>query len=308
MGEAAAQRHVVGGELLGVAGVEHGRLVELGVAHPGGVGPDAPQAAHPRRTAVEDGVEVCGMGAVDHVVRRRAPRRGVDRLDGGTQRLTRGEDAVHLDGEGDDGRDAGLPGGEHHPDGLVGGGHGDAGDQVHPCLRHDAGLGGVVGERLLARHHLTGLVAVAAGPDAAAHDHGRLGGLVPLPQLPEHGDGVTGEVGELLGAVAEPGGPVGAGPPRRGLEDDADAVAPRDGEVALEVAHQGGPALGVVEQGEGGEVGQVEAVVEDERRLEPAVGEEHLGVELGQVVAFGGHWNAPSVVGRPVGVRSSLTT
>ena len=66
-------------------------------------------------------------------------------------------------------------------------------------------------------------------------------------------------------------------------------MAHGDVEVGVEVALQGGVPGGVVEEGEGGEVGQVEAVVVDERRLDPTVGEEDVAGELRQLVAVGGH-------------------
>ena len=75
-------------------------------------------------------------------------------------------------------------------------------------------------------------------------------------------------------------------------------VADGDVEVGVEVAVEGGAPGGVVEEREGGEVGQVEALVEDERRLDPAVGEEDAVRELRQVVAVGRHGRSPCGRGR----------
>ena len=61
-------------------------------------------------------------------------------------------------------------------------------------------------------------------------------------------------------------------------------VLPRDRCVTGEIAAQRAHALLVLEQVEGGEIGQIEAVVEDQRRLDAAVGEKQAAVNLRQGV------------------------
>jgi hypothetical protein len=66
-----------------------------------------------------------------------------------------------------------------------------------------------------------------------------------------------------------------------------------------EVPTQCGAALLGVEQDEGREVRQLQPVVEDERGLDAAVGEEQVRTELGKSVSISGH--------APLGVRTRLT-
>ena len=72
--------------------------------------------------------------------------------------------------------------------------------------------------------------------------------------------------------VAELGPPVGVGAPGRGLELEPGAAVPGDGHVPLVVAPQQPLAVGIVQQREGREQRQVDAVVEDQVGLEATVG------------------------------------
>ena len=237
---------VLPGQLGRVAGVELGGLVELGVAHRGGVGPDAPDPLRPGLRRVEHGGEVGRVGAVDHVVGGEAAGGGVDGGDGLAQRLAGGQAPVGLHRERDDHRHGGVPGGRGDADRLLDVGHRDRRDQIGLGGGERAHLGGVVVAGLLGAHPLAGLVAVAPGPDAAAdHDRGRRR-LVAAPDLAEQRHGRPVDIGQALDRVALAGAPVGVGPPRRRLQHDAQAVPGGDGHVGLEVADQapGGPRGG----------------------------------------------------------------
>ena len=109
-----------------------------------------------------------------------------------------------------------------------------------------------------------------------------------VAQAFEQGDGAAVQLGELCRRVPEPLRPVGVRAPGRGLEHDPDAALARDADVWLEVAAQGVRAALAREQVVGREVREVEAVVEDEGRLDPAVGEERDVVELRQRLAVAG--------------------
>ena len=259
---------------------------------------------------VEGRGEVGRVGAVDHVVGGVAAGGRVDGGDGVAEPVAGGQGAVGLHGEGDDDGHAGVAGGEGDADGFGRVGHGDGGDEVGLGGGERLRLQGVVGAGLLDRHQLLGLVAVTARTDAAADDHRRVGSLPAVPGGHEKVDGGLVDLDQALLGVGLAGGPVGRGPPRRRLQHDAHPVADGDVEVGVEVALQGGVPGGVVEEGEGGEVGEVEAVVVDEGRLDPTVGEEDAAGELRQLVAVGGHGGLRSGRGRAVrsgGVTACFT-
>ena len=60
----------------------------------------------------------------------------------------------------------------------------------------------------------------------------------------------------------------------------------RDREIAGVIALQLLPAVGAVEQHEGGEMGQINPFVEDQRRFHAAVGEENAAAALRQIVLY----------------------
>src|SRR4051812_10686940 len=94
---------------------------------------------------------------------------------------------------------------------------------------------------------------------------------------------------EVVEGVAEPVRPIGAGAPGRGVDDEAHAALTSQGEVRGEVGAQLVAAGLVAQQGEGGEAGQVEPAVEDQRGLQTAVGEKRAGgggVELREAMAI----------------------
>src|SRR5690606_12266626 len=73
--------------------------------------------------------------------------------------------------------------------------------------------------------------------------------------------------------------------PGRALENEAHAVGPGDRDVALEIADESGAAFLRPHHVEGREVGQVQTIVEDQRRLYATVGEKQATVELRKAVA-----------------------
>jgi hypothetical protein len=81
--------------------------------------------------------------------------------------------------------------------------------------------------------------------------------------------------------------PVRVRAPRRRVEDDPDAGLAGDLEVGPEVVPQRTDALLVVEQDERGEVRQLEPLVEDQRRLHAAVGDERGVRQLRQALPQG---------------------
>ena len=88
------------------------------------------------------------------------------------------------------------------------------------------------------------------------------------------------EIRQLGGGVAEALGPVPAGPPGGGFEDEPDPEPPRDPGVGAKVLLERRLAVGPAQQRVGGEVGQLEPVLEDQGGLDAAVGEEQVPAEL----------------------------
>ena len=147
-----------------------GRLVELGVAALRGVGADAADA--PIQRARPGAGEMRGMGAVDHVVGRRAAGRRVDRRRWPRRASGRSEVAVGLDREGDRHRHRRPP---WRPATMP-----TASSALVMVMAETMSAGGlaktrsagVVGLGLVGGHEPAGVVAVAARADAAA-DHDR---------------------------------------------------------------------------------------------------------------------------------------
>ena len=92
--------------------------IELGVTLGRGIGPQAADAADPRRSALHLASEVTWMGAIDHVIRRIAAGRLVDRGNSDTKRLASGQGSVGLDREGEDDGQSGPLCGAGDADGL----------------------------------------------------------------------------------------------------------------------------------------------------------------------------------------------
>ena len=151
----------------------------------------------------------------------------------------------------------------------------------------------MVGGGLGGRHRRPDDVAVAPRADHPVDDR-----RDSRPLGGERGHELDGPVvdgGQTDGVVAEAGSPVEVGPPCRRVQHEPGAEALGEVQVRRVVGDQAGPPFVGVEQGEGGEVGQVETLVEHEGGLEAAVREEQTaGGELGQ-----GHGMSSSL-----GVRS----
>jgi len=103
-----------------------------------------------------------------------------------------------------------------------------------------------------------------------------------LPELLHQRDRLAVERVEPVERVTDLGRPVRARPPGGCLEDEADAALAREDGVGRVVEAELVGALVVLEQVEGSECRQLEAVMENERCLEAAVSDEKTAVELRQ--------------------------
>jgi len=278
-GQLGEQVDVALGQRSFVAPVELGGLVELDVAHGRRVGADAPNAV-PRAGSVEDVREVRGVRAVHHEVGGRQAGGAVDLVDRGGERLPRRERTVGLDRERD--HDLGPDGacGTDDPDRLGVVVDGERGHQVGAGVVQRCDLGCVIALGVGSGHRRADGVPVATGSDVAADDDRDV--RVRVTERGEQLDAPTVDPVECVGVVAEPGAPVGVGAPRGRLDDDPGPVRPRQRNDVLEVLAQQLASLGALDQGERREVGQVDAVVEDEVGLESALADERPTLQLWQ--------------------------
>jgi hypothetical protein len=276
----AAQLGVLRAKLFRVAGVQRLRLVQLGVGLARGVGPYAAQPMGPRGAWVQQVGEVRRVSAVDGVVRGAATRGVVDALDGLAQPGAVRQHAIGFHRERDRDRDLGLVPSEHDTDRLIRVGHRHGVDHVRVGPREGLNLFGVVVAGLLRIHPRGAVIAVPAWSDAAAHDYVVLG-LQRRPRSDEALDGEAVRVGQRGATVTKQVSPVRTGSPGRGFDDE---TGPRIGGhlcVLEEVTIQARPPRLVTQQRHGREIGQVHAVVKDQRGLEAGVGEEHRVSHLG---------------------------
>jgi hypothetical protein len=123
-------------------------------------------------------------------------------------------------------------------------------------------------------------VAVATWSDDAV-DHDPDFGMIREHFL-EHRNGATVHVGEPLRRVTELRSPVGIRAPGRGVEHRSDALLACDRDVRFVVVADGPAAALVLEQDERCEGGEVQSLVEDQRRLHPPVGDEEAAFPLWQ--------------------------
>ena len=98
--------------------------------------------------------------------------------------------------------------------------------------------------------------------------------LRPLPEARDQRDGAAVEVVERAPAVAQLRSPVAAGAPGGALQHQSGAVPHREIGVALEVAFQRLDARLALQQHERRKGGKLQAVVEDQRGLDAAIGQE----------------------------------
>src|SRR5262249_12403039 len=107
--------------------------------------------------------------------------------------------------------------------------------------------------------------------------------------------------GQRVGRIAEPLAPIGTGAPCRCFENETSSRLRCDRRVFAVVGAQGVGATFVVEQHERGEVGKVEASIEDHVGLETRVGEEDTSLELWQGSPVPRHSSCSSVSPSAVG-------
>lgn len=87
VGQQRQQFGVIVGELVDIANIDLRGCIKLGVTLCRGIGPQSANAADPWLSASKLACKVAGMGAVDHVVGRRAAGRLVDLGNGDAERL-----------------------------------------------------------------------------------------------------------------------------------------------------------------------------------------------------------------------------
>ena len=175
----------------------------------------------------------------------------------------------------------GMParGGSGDPDRLARVRHGLRRYHIRPRRRVGLKLRQVVGFRRIAIHRFGRRIAVAARSDRAV-DHNPDTVLLPCAaNFAQQGHRVSDHAGKLGDLIADFGRPVRAGAKGRGIEDAAGAGTLRRRRIGIVIAPQRRAALLIVEQRKGGEVRQIDPVVEDQRRLQPAVGHQQLAIE-----------------------------
>ena len=157
-----------------------------------------------------------------------------------------------------------------------------------------ADLNGVIALGLVSRHRLAGVGNLSARADATADHRGDTVGRSRRPDLLGEIDRRTVGGVEPLRRVTEPGRPIRVGTPGRRLDHQPCAEFARDDHIVVVVAAQADPVVGVLEQREGSEERQVDAVMEDQVGLDAAVGDEQaVGFQLGQRVSVDGRQHSP---------------
>jgi hypothetical protein len=275
----AVQLGVLRRKLFRVAGVQRLRLVQLGVGLARGVRPYPAQPVGPRSAWVQHVGELGRVSAVDREVGRRSTGDVVDALDGLAQAGTVRQHTIGFDRERDRDRDLGLVRSEHDTDSLVRVGHRHGVDHVRIGPREGLDLFGVVVAGLLRIHPRGAVIAVAAWSDAPAHDDVVLG-LQRRPRIDKALDREAVRVGQSGATVTEQVSPVRIGSPGGGFDDETGARIGGHLCVLEEVTIQARPSRLVTQQRHCREVGQVHAVVKDQRGLEAGVGEEHRVTHL----------------------------
>ena len=214
------------------------------------------------------------MRAVDHVVERRTVRFGVDLLDRPSQRLAAREPAVGLDGEGHHDRQPGCARRAHHSDRLVGVGERHGRDEIGGSVRERLELRRVVPLRLVACHQGRGRIGIRARSDGRLQQYRPLRRGRACAQLVDERDRAAVGRREGVGVVAELGAPVGIRAPRAAAQDEAGAAGARELEEGRVVRAKRVSSGLVLEQRERRKGGQIDALVEDQRRLHPGIGQE----------------------------------
>src|SRR5712691_4196227 len=157
-------------------------------------------------------------------------------------------------------------------------------DEIRRSIRECLDLRLVVALRFLGGHLLVDAIAVPARPDAAADDQLRRT-IARRAKFFQKGDPAAVDVGERFGRISETIAPIGVCTPRRRVEHYPDSVLSRNLEVRRVVRAEGLEAIRIVQKHERGEIRQIDSVVEDQRRLHAAVGDEHLPRELRELTS-----------------------
>lgn len=153
-------------------------------------------------------------------------------------------------------------------DRLPGVRHGQRRNQIGLGVSQGGYLLTVVPDSLSRLHQRRRAVRVIARADTAAdHERGSHSRLVAVAKPGKEGDRLAVQSGELFPAVAQPRRPPRTGPPRGSLGDEPSTGLRRDIHVEPVVPQQPIGAVGIREEHESGELRQVHALVEDQRRL-----------------------------------------
>jgi len=139
------------------------------------------------------------------------------------------------------------------------------------------------------RHRRVRNIPISPRTDAPADHDRRLFRFVLTSNGFEQADRLTIGLGERRGCVAQSSSPVGIGPPGRALENEAGPEALGDVSVGVKVLAERRRALRGLQQIECGEIRQLQTFVEDERRLDTAIGEKQPATSLRKLAAVLGH-------------------
>ena len=145
--------------------------------------------------------------------------------------------------------------------------------------------------RVVGAHESAGVIAVAARPDAAADHERRLARRLRGADRAQHVDGGAIRGGESIAIVTELRAPIGIGAPGWALQNESVAVSYRHRNIAIVIGAERRAAALALDEREGREHWQVEAVMKDQRRFESAVGKKESAVELRQAAAIFGVLN-----------------
>jgi len=237
-----------------IANIELRGLIQFGMALARGIGAKTPNSFDEGFPLSQHVLKVSGMGAVDHVVAGITRRRLVHLLDRLLERLTRGQIAIGLHGEGNRHGHARPLRRARNPNSLLHVVHGDRAHHIRRGTSEHFDLVAMVVLRFLLRHHAVGNVAVATGAQTSADDHWHLLGFVFVPNLFQQMDRLPVCISQGLGRIAKPPSPIGTGSPRRAFENQPCRKAPGDLGVGSEVLEKGRFALWCPEQVERDEV------------------------------------------------------
>ena len=286
MTKARAQVAVMRPELGRIADVEIGRSVEFGMAALRRIGADAAQARDPRLAALECAREMRRVRAIEHEIGRCVRRLAIDLFDRVLQRLPARQLAVGLDRERDHDRHPRRLRRAHDADRFL--------DIIEREAAHHVGLSAAEHGDLLAviigrfpgAHGAPDFIAVATRTDVSRNDNRRLRRLVLPADVRQQFDRGAIDARERLTRITELRGPVRIGAPGVRLENKAEARVLRHGDIARVIGAQLGDAGLALHQVETREMRKVHAFVEDQRGLEPAVGEEQAIGKLRQLISI----------------------